>query len=90
MTYSTTGTNTITGWLTNITTPKRKYYQVVGDRHLLVGDEEYNRAYRVYVQQKRKEKSPVFIVLCPESNCKILVQSNGGVRGAKRSATWIK
>lgn len=75
-------------WMAEIARPKKKYYRVCGDDHMRTSEEDFQRQERIYVG--RKEKSAPHIVLCPESNCKILIQTYGGVRGAKLSATWKK
>lgn len=79
---------TFAEWLQELTKPKRTYYMVISDHHMRCTESEFKRAERVYVG--RKEQSYPFIVLCPESNCKILIQTNGGKRGAPLTATWQK
>ena len=82
---------TFVEWLIEISKPKREYFQLVGgsSHHVEISKKEYERNIRIYIDQKRKEKSPIFIVHCPESNVKVLVQSNGmGKYKNQLGATW--
>ncbi len=85
-------TLTFIEWLREIRRPKRQYYEDIGgsNRWIRVDPKEFYRNERVFCTQGRTQKSNPFVVECPESNCRILIQSNGGVRGAKMDVSWLK
>lgn len=90
MAFDKKGTRTFSEWLIEITRPQRKFYFVTGsDRHILTSEYEFLRQERVFCFQGRSEQSSPFIVLCPQENVKILIQSKG-IKNKKLATTWMK
>jgi len=69
---------------------ERQYFQRVGSGWIRLHVSVYESLCHIYTKQGRTSISPMVVVECPESNCRVLVQSNGGQRGRQMSETWLK
>lgn len=81
---------TFSEWMQEISRPKRQYFMdITGDnKWLRIAESEFHRNERAYVGTR--QRSRCFIVECPESGCRILIQSNGGIRGNPLDQSWRK